>query len=173
MAALFEKFKGFISASDLDEELYDYDEYDDDEMDYEPTNKRAERVERVDRFERAEKTEKERVTPIFTKTENEKVLSMNAKKDYEIVYFTPENESQASAIAKSFKEGKLCIINVMALPDNEAQTMADFIAGAAFALNGAIKPISEEIFIAIPSTISYRGDFYDDVAKFTNSNFFN
>ncbi len=153
--SLVDKFKNYITATDFNDE-----EYMDDEFAYE--EEYDEPIMKTERFEKP-------VSPVITKTDNEKILSMNAKKDYEIVYFSPENATGATQIAKSFKEGKLCIINVMGLSDFDAQTMADFIAGAAFALNGAVKSISDEIFIAIPSSISYKGDFYEDIAKFSAS----
>ncbi len=157
--SLVDKFKNYITASDFNEDYMDDELAYEDDYYEEPVQPKFERVERVERP----------VSPIITKTDNEKILSMSTKKDYEIVYFTPENATSATAIAKAFKEGKLCIINVMSLNDFDAQTMADFIAGAAFALNGAVKSISEEIFIAIPTTISYKGDFFDEVAKMSST----
>ncbi len=150
-----EKFVNFVKGTEFDyDETDNYDEY----------GYREE-----EEFDDYEEPKKEKQSPKFVKTENEKVLSMNTKKDYEIVYNTPQTAKEVSNIAKAFKEGRLCIVNVANLSSEEAQTLADFMVGAAFALNGIVKSISDEIFVAIPSTISYRGDFYEDVAKYTSS----
>ncbi len=155
-----DRVKSFIAATDLDNESdYDYEDYNSyeiDEEDFAPVNQEKQSAVR------------------FSRTDNDKIINYtsNNKKDYEINYFTPKNSSEAPAITKSFRDGKLCIINISELTDSDAQTMADFIAGAAFALNGTVKGISEEIFLAIPSTISYRGDFYAEVAKYSGSSLF-
>ncbi len=154
--------KNFMSAKDFDDEYYDDEDdfgYDDDHMMYdEPAPSFRERESKV------------APTPIqISKTDNEKILSMNTKKDYEIVCYSPKNNLEVATITQSFKNGKVCIINIASLSNDEAQTMADFIGGAAFALGGGIKQISDVIIIAIPSNISFRGEVYEEVAKFTNN----
>lgn len=152
------KFKNFMSAQDFQEdEEYEMSDIYESDYDEEPVM--------------AYRQPERQSTVQFTKTDNEKVLNMQTpqnKKDYEIIYFSPKSATEAPSIAKAFRDGKLCIINIIELSDIDAQTMADFISGAAFALNGNVKGISEEIFIAIPSSISYRGNFYEDVAKYSN-----
>ncbi len=150
--------KNFISAKDFEDEDY----YDDEDFDYND-NMMYE--------ESAVRESKPAPTPIqISKTDNEKILSMNTKKDYEIVCYSPKNNLEVATITQSFKNGKVCIINISSLTNDEAQTMADFIGGAAFALGGNIKQISDVIIIAIPSNVSFRGEVYEEVAKFTNNN---
>lgn len=146
-------FKNFMSAKDFDEEDYT--------MEYEFEDEYEEPAPRV-----AEK----QPTPVqISKTENEKILSINPKKDFDIRAFAPTSTAELANITQCFKNGIVCIINIQALSNEEAQTTADFVGGAAFALNGTIKSLSEEIIIATPSNIGFKGDVYEEVVKYTNN----
>lgn len=151
--SLASTFKNFISAKDFEAEDYlenEEDFYDD----YEETLQSAPRIERA--------------TPVqISKTENEKILSLNSKRDYDIRSFSPDSTAELANISQQFKNGVVCIINIKNLSDEEAQTTADFISGAAFALNGTIKSLSEEILIATPSNVGFKGEVAEAVSKYT------
>lgn len=148
------KFKDFISAND---------QYDDDDFENEYYEEDFEEV-------------YEAPTPSVqvTRTKNEKVLSMQkVSKDYEVTFFIPKSASDAPAITKSLRDNKVCLIKIESLSEADAQTIADFIAGAAYALNGEVRAISDDIFIAVPSSVTLRGDFTKEVVKASGyKNFF-
>lgn len=140
------KIRDFMSANEYLEDDYDEELYlEDDEPAYEPVQTSNVQV---------------------TRTKNEKVLNLQkTTKESEVTFFIPKSASDAPAITKSLIAGKVCLVKIESLSDADAQTIADFIAGAAYALNGEVRPISEDIFIAVPSGVTLRGDFAREVSK--------
>lgn len=155
-------FSNFLQAKDFDDEngFYEDDYYDEEES---------------VSYNEPVRNERPAHTPIqFSRTDNEKVLSMNTKKDFGMECYVPKKNLDVTTITQGFKNGKVCIINISFLSNNEAQTMVDFIAGAAFALNGSIKQLSDSIILVTPSNVSVKGEVYEELAKFTaNSGLFN
>lgn len=152
--SVLNKFKDFLSANDQYDDEY-YDSYEEDEMEPEVEPEVKSNVQ-------------------VTRTKNEKVLNLQKiNNDYEVTFFMPKNDSEAPVITKALRDSKVCIINIEYLSDTHAQTIADFIAGAAYALNGEVRSISDDIFIAVPSNVSLRGDFGKEATKSSGiGNFF-
>ena len=93
---------------------------------------------------------------------DEKVVSIHSNiAGGRIKVIKPMNESSAIQIADEIKARRMVIINLIELAQinaNEAQSIVNFIAGAAYAVDGDIKKIADNIFVATPTNLDVDGE---------------
>lgn len=74
------------------------------------------------------------------------------RRQNEIVLLMPNSRDTIWQICDYVRDGKATICNIEGVPVEERQRFVDFIRGAAYALDGAIRPISTLIFVVAPKT---------------------
>ncbi len=87
----------------------------------------------------------------------DKVVSINRKQKYKVLFYNPESFEAAKNIVDNLKDRNAVIVN---LEDNErklSQRILDFISGAIYGLNGNTQKIGKEVFIFTPSNIKIDG----------------
>ncbi len=82
-----------------------------------------------------------------------KVPSMN-----EVYVMIPHDSSESQTVTDFLKAGKTIVLNMSGLDTMTAQRIIDFVAGSTYALDGSLQAISDNIFIAAPSSIEVSGD---------------
>lgn len=161
MKGTVDKLLGFMR---LNEDEYDeYDEYE--EVEEEETEEKKPFFFR----KREEDTEEENDTSVtekpkrqFSRTSNNKVVSMNSR-GVEVNVIKPQDFSESKLVADLLREGKTVVINMEEVANPEAQRTIDFIGGACYAVDGTLQAISKSIFIAAPDNIEVNGDLRDEI----------
>ncbi len=82
-----------------------------------------------------------------------KVQGMN-----EVYVMIPHDTSESQTVSDFLKAGKTIVLNMAGLDTTTAQRIIDFVAGSTYALDGSLQAISDNIFIAAPSSIEVSGD---------------
>ncbi len=83
----------------------------------------------------------------------------------EVYVMIPHDPSECQTVTDFLKAGKTIVLNMAGVDIKVAQGIIDFVAGSTYALDGTLKPISENIFIAAPNSIAISGDLrqmFDD-----------
>lgn len=83
----------------------------------------------------------------------------------EVYVMIPHDTSECQTVTDFLKAGKTIVLNMAGVDIQVAQSIIDFVAGSTYALEGTLKPISENIFIAAPNSIAVSGDIrqlFDD-----------
>lgn len=145
---LVDSFRNFLGMAPRD---YDEDYYEDD-RDYDDYDDEPEQV-------------KTKTSSRRTKTssyDGEKVVPINGRAaETRIKVIKPANSDAATTIADEIKARRMVIINIAELAmsdEKQAQTIIDFISGAAYAVDGDVKKISDYIFVATPRNIDVDGE---------------
>ncbi|MBE5952861.1 MAG: cell division protein SepF [Lachnospiraceae bacterium] len=76
----------------------------------------------------------------------------------EVYVMIPHDSSESQTVTDFLKAGKTIVLNMSGLDTMTAQRIIDFVAGSTYALDGSLQAISDNIFIAAPSTIEVSGD---------------
>lgn len=160
MNGILDKFKSMMLGTEYDDDDYDNNEYDDrreydsrDDEDEAPTRGSA-RVSDIDHIN----TKKA--------AKNGNVLTFRnpgTQTEMQVVITRPNDVPDATLICDHVKENKACVVNLEGVQRDKAQRIADFLGGAAFALNGEIERISNEIFIIAPSSVHIAGDLKEEL----------
>ena len=91
-----------------------------------------------------EQTKEEKVE----EKEQERVVSFK-----DITISEPIVEKEAENIIKNLKRSEPVVINFSACEDEVAQRVLDFVSGAAFALDGTMRKVSNGLFLAVPKNV--------------------
>jgi cell division inhibitor SepF len=86
--------------------------------------------------------------------------SLNAftTKGFKIVVIEPKSFDECPKLVDSIKARKPVIINLEAVPTEIARKIFDFLSGGAYALNGKVQKIAQNIFVFLPENIDVSGD---------------
>lgn len=81
----------------------------------------------------------------------------------EVYVIKPQALDDAQTVVDSLKSGKTIVINMEGLQLDPAQRIIDFICGACYGIEGELKAISANIFIAAPNNIEISGDLREEL----------
>ncbi len=145
MSSLLSKAKSILLGPDFDEEDLYEEELEDDTA--------------VEAYKDATKTTtSKRGMP-------SKVVNIHQVAKMEVVRAYPEVIGDAFGICEYVKNNKICVVNLEGVENKEAQRIADFLGGAAFALNGDIQRISKTVFIIAPTSVEITGQLKDELKE--------
>lgn len=99
-------------------------------------------------------------------SKNNNVINFNnnqSENQHQVVITSPADVQDATLICEHIKDQKACVVNLEGVERASAQRIADFLGGAAFALNGEIERISNEIFIIAPATFHVTADLKEEL----------
>lgn len=94
---------------------------------------------------------------------NSKIVNMNNSRGSEVYVIKPQEFGEAQIVTDFLKDGKTIVINMEGIELSIAQRIIDFIGGACYAVEGSLQAISNNIFIAAPSTIEVNGDLREEI----------
>ena len=100
--------------------------------------------------------------PSFSKMSS-KVVPLKALSDRQLVFLQPDSIKSAQLVCDHLRSGHAVICNIENVDAKIAQRVIDFISGAAFALDGKVKPIDSKAhnFVAAPKGVSLVDDKQD------------
>ncbi|MCI6914899.1 MAG: cell division protein SepF [Lachnospiraceae bacterium] len=81
----------------------------------------------------------------------------------EVYVIKPMEFDDAQTVVDFLASGKAIVINMEGLQLDSAQRIIDFIGGAVYGMQGSLKGISGNIFIAVPNSIEVSGDLRDEL----------
>ncbi len=103
------------------------------------------------------------ITPFRPKRDNSKIVSIHTNVQMQVVITYPCDVDDAAASCDYIKQNKTCIINLEGVDRANAQRIADFLGGAAYAINGDIQRVSTDIFIVAPANVNITGEFKEEL----------
>ncbi|NLW69637.1 MAG: cell division protein SepF [Eubacteriaceae bacterium] len=71
----------------------------------------------------------------------------------EIVIVEPTRKSDAKIISDELKSGRTVVVHVRAMELEDTTRLYDFITGAAYALNGKVQQVSDNVIVLAPHNI--------------------
>ena len=178
MAEWFEKLKTMIMG-EPDEYEAEYDDYDEDEE--EPIERKPSRAGFTSTFRNAvgggssstSRASSANRYPSYSGDNTKKVYSINTNIDMEVVVATPTTLEEAARYIYDLRDKTTVVANLESLDTETAQRITDFLCGACHALDGIIQPVSNRIFVIVPSGVRLSGNFKEELEangiKFPNS----
>lgn len=100
---------------------------------------------------------------------NNKVVDINKQQrasfrgGNEVRVIKPQDISESQTVADFLKAGRPIVINMEGLELEFAQRIIDFIGGACYALDGSLKAVTANIFIAAPESVEVSGDLREEI----------
>lgn len=74
----------------------------------------------------------------------------------------PKNMEDAVEIGQHVRSGRMCIVDLTGVPNDEAQRIADYLCGNSDALDGAITRVNQTIITVSPTNHHVRTDYRED-----------
>ena len=96
-----------------------------------------------------------------------KVVPLKSLSDRQLVFLQPDSIKSAQLVCDHLRNGHAVICNIENVDAKIAQRVIDFISGAAFALDGKVKPIDSKAhnFVAAPKGVSLIDDKQQDSGR--------
>ena len=85
------------------------------------------------------------------------------KPSSEVYVIKPVEIDDAQTVVDFLKKNRAIVINMEGLALDPAQRIIDFIGGACYGINGELKAISSNIFIAVPNSMEVSGDLREEI----------
>jgi len=92
---------------------------------------------------------------------NEKRPAARGKSN--VIVIKPLSFDDAQEVSDNLKDGKTIVINLEGVEVESAQRIIDFIGGACYGIDGVLKAISANIFIAAPNNTEVSGDLREEI----------
>ena len=88
--------------------------------------------------------------------------SPGVKKTSKIYVMEPSVYSEAERIADALLKGEAVLINFKRMEPKDAKRVIDFVVGVAYAINGDVQKVRDEIFICSPANFQVQGIFDEE-----------
>ena len=88
--------------------------------------------------------------------------SPGVKKTAKIYVMEPSVYSEAERIADAILKGEAVLINFKRMEPKDAKRVIDFVVGVAYAINGDVQKVRDEIFICSPANFQVQGNFDEE-----------
>jgi cell division inhibitor SepF len=108
-------------------------------------------------------------TKPFGRDNNKVSIHPTQYKSGEVTVIEPRSFSESAQIVRKLIENKTVILHLDLLDKEQSQRTIDFVCGAAHALNGTPKKISDMVFIFTPSNVSLSVENGAVQSKFAES----
>lgn len=96
-------------------------------------------------------------------TRRTKIVSLSSGAKQKIVVAKLESNSGVKPIIDNLKNKIPVIVNIARLDRNDAARAVDVIYGAAYAVDGDMKKVSNDIFVVTPHGIEIEGDIAAEI----------
>lgn len=96
------------------------------------------------------------------KSDNIITIPSNAK--HKIELFKPRKLEDVRNIANAIRNEKTCIVSIIDTEtDEDSQSIADYLTGAAYVLNGTITKLDINMFMVSPANTEISGSFIEAI----------
>lgn len=96
---------------------------------------------------------------------SDKVVSINRKKEYKVLFYNPSKFEEAKNIVKSLKNSNVVIVNLENNRKNLSQKILNFVSGAVYGLNANTHKIGKNVFLFAPKNIEINGEKLEENMK--------
>ncbi len=93
------------------------------------------------------------------------VVSLPASRNMRVVVMHPRTLEEGQAIADQVKGRRPVIVNLDLADDRASQRLLNFLSGVAYALDGGLRKVGENIFLITPSNVEVASEDQDDNAS--------
>ncbi|MDR1538815.1 MAG: cell division protein SepF [Clostridiales bacterium] len=94
-----------------------------------------------------------------------KILNFKSGVQMQVMITYPKEVAEASSVCDHVKDGNVCVVNLEGVERAVAQRIADFLGGAAYAINGEIERINNNIFVIAPANVHINGEMQEESAS--------
>ncbi|UGQ10066.1 cell division protein SepF [Yinghuangia sp. ASG 101] len=95
---------------------------------------------------------------------------VSEREPYRITTLHPRTYNEARTIGEHFREGTPVIMNLTEMEDTDAKRLVDFAAGLVFGLHGSIERVTQKVFLLSPANVDVTAE---DKARIAEGGFFN
>jgi cell division inhibitor SepF len=92
------------------------------------------------------------------------VVSLPASRNMRVVVMHPRTLEEGQAIADQVKGRRPVIVNLDLADDRASQRLLNFLSGVAYALDGGLRKVGENIFLITPSNVEVASEDQEDNA---------
>ena len=131
---LMDKIRGFVGMDDDDDDV---------EFEAEVANEKSRETNRKARRDNYDEN---------------KIVNINATTKLKVVLLKPEHFEDASSIADHLNDKKTVVLNLEFTNRDSARRLIDFLGGVAYANNGQLKRVANNIYIITPYNVDLMGD---------------
>ncbi|HKL74998.1 MAG TPA: cell division protein SepF [Halanaerobiales bacterium] len=96
---------------------------------------------------------------------SDKVVSINRKKEYKVLFYNPNKFEESKNIVKSLKNSNVVIVNLENNKKELSQKILNFVSGAVYGLNANTHKIGKNVFLFAPKNIEINGKELEDNMK--------
>lgn len=75
---------------------------------------------------------------------------------YEVVIVEPSSSDTLAQAVQALREGKVIVLNLDQLDQDQAQRLLDFLSGSAYAISAQVSQISESVFLFAPQGVQIQ-----------------
>jgi cell division inhibitor SepF len=94
---------------------------------------------------------------------NNKVVSVSAATQLQVVLVKPERFEDASTVADHLNERRTVVLNLEQTDREISRRFVDFLSGVAYANGGQIKKVANSTFIITPHNVDIMGDILGEL----------
>lgn len=136
-AGVVEKFLNFVGLEEVEEDDYDTE---------------------VDQSPRSTADWEEEVP----KRKKPGVVSLPASRNMRVVVMHPRTLEEGQAIADQVKGRRPVIVNLDLAEERSGQRLLNFLSGVAYAVDGGLRKVGENIFLITPSNVEVASEDHDE-----------
>jgi len=105
----------------------------------------------------------ESINKFSSKHDSSKIVNINKNTQVQVIITYPVDIDDAASVCDYINQSKICVVNLDGVDHANAQRIADFLGGAAYAISGDIQRISTDIFIVAPSNVVITGELKEQL----------
>lgn len=90
------------------------------------------------------------------------VVSLPASRNMRVVVMHPRTLEEGQAIADQVKGRRPVIVNLDLAEERAGQRLLNFLSGVAYALDGGLRKVGENIFLITPSNVEVASEEQDE-----------
>lgn len=138
----------------------DFDDDDDDDYDdYSPAKSVKKYTSSTSSYQPKAASKSNKVVSFSNRSSSASSYHRDISINGEVYVIKPQGADDTQTIINALKQKKTIVLNMEGIAFADAQRIIDYVAGACYAINGTIKSVSEEIFIAVPESVEINGDY--------------
>ena len=147
--AFMDKVKGMLGIPEDAEEMYDEDNF----MEEEPVSEEEGDSAKTSIFGKS----------VSAEAKQNKVVNIHTTTQLQVVLVKPERFDDARPVADHLNSKHTVVLNLEATNKEVSRRLIDFLSGVAYANNGQIKRVANSTYIITPYNVNIMGDLLDEL----------
>lgn len=97
------------------------------------------------------------------------LVSLPPSKGFRVVVMHPRTLEDGQVIADQVKGRRPVIVNMDLADERSSQRLLNFLSGVAYALDGGLRKVGDDIFLITPSNVEVAGDSMEEERSWGNN----